>query len=151
VIRIPMLAGLQRTFLTLYLVLFLTQPFEAAGARTRPLRATLNRDYTSALAAADRFLHAWQTRDAEAGLLLLTDRARQHTDESKLHDFFSAERNASSSFEIGRGRKLSGSRYEFPVTLFPVDATRAHRGSRRASSLIVVRVGQNDWGIDKLP
>ena len=34
---------------------------------------TTDRDYVSALSAANRFLQAWQTQDHEAGLLLLTD------------------------------------------------------------------------------
>lgn len=145
-------SALHRKLLTLFLILTLTQSFEAALARTKPLRATFDRDYAAALATADRFLHAWQTQDAESGLLLLTDRVRQHTDESKLHDLFSAERSSNASFEVGRGRKLAGGRYEFPVALFTGNSPNRRRTARPpASALVVVRVGQGEWAVDKLP
>ena len=119
-------------------------------ARTRPRLVAFDRDYSSALATADRFLHAWQTQDAESGILLLTDRARQHAEETRVHDFFSAER--SGSFEIGRGRKLAVGRYEFPVTLFASDAARTRDASRpKTVFLIVVKVNHDDWAVDQLP
>jgi hypothetical protein len=147
-----MLAGLHRKLLTIALALFLIQPLEVALARTRPLRATFDQDYASALATADRFLHAWQTQDAESGLLLLTDRVRQHTAEGKLHDFFSAERNSNASFEVGRGRRLPGGRYRFPVALFTADAANGRRALRpQASALIVVPISRSEWAVDTLP
>ena len=45
--------------------------------------------YASALAAANRFLQAWQNQDHEAGLLMLTDVAKQHSSEDRLEIFFS--------------------------------------------------------------
>jgi hypothetical protein len=147
VLRIRMRSGLH-----FVLVLLLVQPSLPALARTKPRPVTLDRDYASALAAADRFLHAWQTQDAESGLLLLTDRVRQHTDENQLRDFFSSERSLSPGFEVGRGKKLSGMRYQFPVALFPGDNTHPHHATHpQASALIVVRIGRDDWAIDKLP
>ena len=117
-------------------------------ARTRPKLAAFDRDYSSALATADRFLHAWQSQDAESGILLLSDRARQHTEETLVHDFFFAER--SGSFEIGRGRKVTPGRYEFPVALFASDAGPTRESRPKTVSLIVVKVG-HDWAVDQLP
>jgi len=151
VVSIRILPGLHGIFPAVVLALFLTQCSEVAPARTKPLRAKYDRDYASALAAADRFLHAWQTQDAESGLLLLTDRARQHTNANQLRDFFSCGRSLSTSFEIGRGKKLSATRYEFPVALFSGDSTHPHRTRSQASALIVVQIGHDDWAIDKLP
>src|SRR5438128_11844786 len=47
--------------------------------------------YSSALAAANRFLHAWQTQDHEAGIMMLTDAARQQTSPELLQSFFRSE------------------------------------------------------------
>ena len=125
------------------------QSIPPALARTRPRPAVFDRDYSSALATADRFLHAWQTRDAESGILLLTDRARQRTEEDRVHDFFSGER--SGSFEIGRGKKRAGGKYEFPVALFARDAARARESRPKTVLLIVVKAGHDDWAVDQLP
>jgi hypothetical protein len=134
------------------LILILAQSFDSALARTKPRRAAFDRDYASALATADRFLQAWQTQDAESGLLLLTDHVRQHTDESRLHGFFSSEGSLGPSFEIGRGIKVSATRYKFPVALFSGDSAHPrHRAHPQAAALIVVRVGRDQWAIDKLP
>src|ERR1700758_2062099 len=109
-----MFSGLHRKlFLVVLVACTCVWLFQPALARTKPRLVAFDRDYSSALATADRFLHAWQTRDAESGILLLTDRVREHTAEERMQEFFSAERNATSSFEIGRGKKLAGNRYEF--------------------------------------
>lgn len=121
-------------------------------ARTKARLVAFDRDYSSALATADRFLHAWQTQDAESGILLLTDRVREHTAEDRMQEFFSAERSAGSSFEIGRGKKLAANRYEFPIALFLHDTAKTHELSRpKASSLVVIKIGHDDWAVDKLP
>jgi hypothetical protein len=147
-----MFTGPYRKLVQIILVVMLAHGSEIALARTKPLHATFDHDYSAALATADRFLHAWQTQDAESGLLLLTDRVRQHTDEDRLHDFFSGERNSSASFEVGRGKKLSAGRYEFPVALFTGEMAGSHRAMPpQSSALIVVRIGRGDWAIDKLP
>ena len=111
----------------------------------------VDRDYVSALSAADRFLHAWQTDDEEAGILMLTDRLKQRSNEETVHEFFSAD-PLRASYEIGRGRKISSGRYEFPVSLFQ---SPSHNGPRwmhpQSSALIVVKAGRTEWAVDKLP
>src|SRR3974377_1706136 len=88
-----------------------------AAQSTAPER--IDRDYAAALAALNGFLHAWQTRDYEAGLLMITDRVRQHTSEDHVEALFSPS-SSIQAFEIGRGRKLKAGRYSFPVALFEV-------------------------------
>jgi hypothetical protein len=142
-----MRSGLSCSIVVAFLLVQSSLP---ALARTKLRPVTPDRDYASALGIADRFLHAWQMQDPESGLLLLTDRVRQHTDESQLRDFFSSRRSLSPGFEIGRGKKLSGTRYKFPVALFPADSTHERR-AKHPFTLIVVRIGRDDWAIDKLP
>ena len=145
-----MLSVWRRKLLAVVFAVLIAQCVPHAAARTRPRLSAFDKDYSAALATADRFLHAWQTQDAESGILLLTDRARQRTEEDRVHEFFSAER--SGSFEIGRGRKLAAGRYEFPVALFSPDAVRTRETSRpRTASLVVVKVGHADWAVDQLP
>jgi hypothetical protein len=102
-------------------------------------------DYVFALAAADRFLHAWQTDDLETGMVLLSDRARHSQDPEKFEQFFAGSPDR--AFEITRGQGARG-RYRFPVALITVTGTR---NRRRLTEIVVVNTGKNDWVIDKLP
>lgn len=101
--------------------------------------------YVYALAAANRFLHAWQTGDVEAGMVLLGDRVRRSQNADSLEQFFSNATNR--AFEIERGRGHHG-RYTFPVVL--VTAAGSHV-TRRSSEIVLVDAGKNDWVVDKLP
>jgi hypothetical protein len=101
--------------------------------------------YAYALAAANRFLHAWQTGDVEAGMVLLGDRVRRSQDADTLEQFFSTTTDR--AFEIERGRRHHG-RYSFPVVF--VTATGSNV-TRRSSEIILVDAGKNDWVVDKLP
>ena len=125
----------------------LLSPSVAAG--TRPLSAISSRKdpaYISALSAANRFLQAWQNQDHETGLLMLTDAAKQHSSVDRLEAFFSCASDA--AYEIARGKRLGAGRYVFPVTLF---AAKAEPSCPRKSEIVVVRAGQNEWAIDRLP
>ena len=106
------------------------------------------REYLSALAAANQFLHAWQSQDRETGLLMLSDNAKRGLPENRLQTFLSPGHQA--AFEISRGRRLQSGRYAFPAVLFGVrqdsGTIRPHR-----TELVVVRTGKDDWAIDKLP
>jgi hypothetical protein len=113
--------------------------------------APVDRNYVCALSAADRFLHAWQTDDEEAGILMLTDHLKQRSNEEAVHEFFSAD-PLRASYEIGRGRKLSSGRYEFPVSLFQTPSRNGPRWTHpQSSALIVIKAGKTDWAVDKLP
>ena len=118
-----------------------------ARSHTQPGRsaAPSDPDYVSALATANRFLHAWQAGDLENGVVLLSDRIRHSENAGQLEAFFS---NASDrAYEIGTGHKR-GDRYRFPVVLL---APQAGHVARRSSQIIVANTGKNDWVVDKLP
>src|SRR5712692_5460800 len=101
--------------------------------------------YAFALAAANHFLHAWQTGDVETGVVLLSDGLRHTQNADTLEDFFS---NATDrAFEITRGHGHQGL-YSFPVVLVTL---RGSHVVRKFSEIIVVETGKNDWVVDKLP
>ncbi|SRR6266567_970232 len=101
--------------------------------------------YSSALAAANRFLQAWQTQDHETGIIMLTDSARQQTSPELLQIFFSP--GAQAAYEIAHGRRINPGEYIFPVVLFGVsDKSRPH-----FSKIVVTRAGKDDWAIDRVP
>jgi hypothetical protein len=105
--------------------------------------------YASALAAANRFLQAWQNQDHETGLLMLTDTAKQSSSEDRLEAFFASGYDA--AYEITRGKKLKAGSYTFPVALF-TSAQGISNGARpQRSQIVVVRAGKDEWAIDKLP
>jgi hypothetical protein len=120
-----------------------------AKTKHSPPSPTPDLGYASALAAANRFLQAWQNQDHEAGLLMLTDVAKQSSSEDRLEAFFSSGRDA--AYEIARGRKLKAGRYAFPVALFASRAGTANAAHRQKSEIVVVRAGKDEWAIDKLP
>ena len=123
-----------------------------AASKTMPTKAAaMGRDYASALAVADRFLQAWQSGDNEAGIVLLTARAKAKISRDDLSAFFSA--SAPSAYEISHGKPLRRGEYEFPVMLLDQSATAtgSRHFRRRFSSIVVLRTGNNDWAIDKLP
>ena len=117
-----------------------------ASARTKKQPPTpADPGYILALAAANRFLSAWETGDLANGMVLLSDGIRHTENADKLEEFFSA--NSDRGFEIGAGRGNHG-RYTFPVALV---TTKAGRMSRHSSLMILMLTGKNDWVVDKLP
>ena len=139
----------------LFLAILLTPPVWARS-NSHPAKQADTSDpgYVFALAAADHFLHAWQTGDLENGMVLLSDALRHSQNADKLEQLFS---NATSrAFEITRGHGHPG-RYSFPVVLVTPrgssDATHdaTHHVTRRFSEIILVEAGKNDWVVDKLP
>lgn len=103
--------------------------------------------YAHALAAADRFLQAWQSSDVEGGMVLLSNDVKSKLSSDTLEQYFS---QTGLAYEITRGKELSAGRYDFPVVLVTnIPGTKCVH--RRFSSILVVRTGNNDWAIDKLP
>jgi hypothetical protein len=149
--KLPILTSVRMRALIAVLIVLWIALSVAAAARTRAGRSHPARDdeYIFALAAANRFLQAWQTHDQETGVLLLTNAAKQHCSEDRLNSLFSS--NSQAAYEIGRGRKLRGTRYLFPVTIFA--HAHARSGSVRVhhSDLIITKMGRADWAVDKLP
>ena len=105
----------------------------------------------SALAAANRFLQAWQNQDHETGLLMLTDAAKQLSSEDRLELFFFSSSGSDSAYEIARGKRLKAGRYAFPITLFAFHSGTNQSDRPQKSEMVVVLTGKNEWAIDKLP
>jgi hypothetical protein len=117
-----------------------------ARSKTKPAKQEIPTDpgYVYALAAASHFLHAWQIADLEDGMVLLSDNIRHSHNADKLEEFFSS---GDCAFEISRGKGHQG-RYAFPVVLVML---RGSHVTRRASEIILIETGKNDWVVDKLP
>ena len=106
---------------------------------------TLDPLYSSALAAANHFLYAWQSQDHETGIMMLSDAARQRASREQLQQFFSPGDQA--AFEILHGKRLRPGEYMFPVVLFGFSGP----GTRpRVSKLVISKAG-SDWAIERLP
>src|ERR1700722_19044116 len=128
---------------SLILCLSLFFPFSPLAAKT-PSAHTLESGYAGALAAADRFLQAWQSGDLENGIALLTRHGKDSASTEMVEQFFS--NNNPSAYEIGHGKLIKGGRYEFPVVLIVGDAKNL-RARRRFSSIVVADTGNNDWAV----
>lgn len=107
--------------------------------------------YLEALETANAFLWAWQTRDADGGLRLMSDRLRaQINDESWLRQFMVGRSNPHhQAFEIGHGRRQTTSRYTFSVTLYELYSGE-RMGAGYRSMLEVAKQGKV-WRVDRLP
>jgi hypothetical protein len=125
---------------------FLTAPLWARShGHPAKLENPSDPGYVLALAAANHFLHAWQTGDIETGMVLLSDGLRHSQNADKLEEFFSNAANR--AFEITRARGHQGL-YSFPVVLVTI---RGDHVARKFSEIILVESGKNDWVVDKLP
>lgn len=120
----------------------------SARSNTHPTKQSTPSDpgYVFALAAANRFLHAWQTGDVENGMVLLSNGLRRSQNAEQVEQFFSNATNR--AFEITRGKGHSG-RYSFPVVL--VTPRGSSRITRKFSEIVLIDTGKNDWVVDKLP
>ena len=130
-------------------------PIASAAHRKTPPSAPHDPGYVQALAAANRFMYAWQAGELGNGMALLSDGIRHAQTAGEIERFFSAE--ADRAFEIGKGSGNRG-RYSFPVVLVSLKASpgsdpsaEAKLVSRRPSNIVLVKTGKNDWVVDKLP
>lgn len=128
------------------LFLCLTASQLLAHTSKKANRSKVDPIYSSALAAANRFLHAWQTQDHETGIVMLSDAAREHVSPEQLQEFFSPDETA--AFEIEHGRKLNARTYAFSVVLFGM--TGGHERPH-ACKIVLIRSGKDDWAVGKLP
>jgi hypothetical protein len=108
----------------------------------------LGAGYGSALAVADRLLEAWRIGDVEIGMSLLSGRAKETIPETAIEAFFSTP--GASAYEITRGKLSHRGSYEFPVALIASPAG-SNRLRRRFSTIVVLKTGNNEWAVDKLP
>jgi hypothetical protein len=129
------------------LTVFSTTPLRArSNGHPAKQSAPAEPGYVFALAAANHFLHAWQTGDVENGMVLLSDSLRHSQDADQVEEFFSNARYR--AFEITRGKGHAG-RYRFPVVL--VTPRGSSRITRKFSEIVLIDTGKNDWVVDKLP
>ena len=126
-------------------VIVLTLTVPVVWARSKARSEGADPAYVSALAAADKFLQAWQARDEEAGVMLLSDRLRQHTNEEVVRRWFAA--SGEQGFEVSSGKKLGAGRYQFAVELWTADGRRTHR---RTGMVVLVSAG-GEWLVEKMP
>jgi hypothetical protein len=105
--------------------------------------------YIPALAAADHLLQAWQSGDVENGTVLLSSHVKEAATAETVEKFFST--SAPSAYEVGRGKLLKRGRYEFPVVLMSSAGKDVRTRRLRFSSVIVVKTGNNEWAVGKLP
>ena len=132
-----------------FLILCLLIPLLSLEAKS-PSPVPLDSSYVPALAAADRFLQAWQAGDIENGMVLLSTHAKESVTAETVEAFFSNP--APSAYELTRGKLLKRDCYEFPVVLISSgNGSKNSRMRRRFSSIVVVNAGNNDWAVDKLP
>lgn len=131
-----------------FLLAILGTPLAYARARPHPANDDTSRPgYVYALAAANHFMHAWQTGDMENGMVELSDGLRHSQNADTLEEYFSNANSKQRSFEIARGTGHTG-RYDFPVVLVSL---RGSHVTRKASDIILIETGKNDWVVDKLP
>jgi hypothetical protein len=128
----------------LFLCLIASQVLAHSSKRSQ--RSHVDPEYSAALAAVNRFLHAWQTQDHETGIVMLSDTAREHVSPEQLQEFFSPTGTA--AFEIEHGRKRNARSYAFPVVLFGMTGTHERP---RACNVILIKAGKDDWAVERLP
>ena len=134
-----------RSACILFSCFLLTGPPFSFARPNRSRARVIDSSYSSALAAANRFLHAWQTQDHETGIMMLTDVARQQVSSDKLQEFFSPTDQA--AYEIQRGRRRNGAEYVFPVVLFGTMQDSPPRPCR----LVIMRTAKDEWVVNRLP
>jgi hypothetical protein len=118
-----------------------------AATRTAPARtSSTGADYIRALAAADRFLQAWQSEDVETGTVLLSSHVKDKINRDELDRLFT--NSAPGAYEIEHGKLLHRGCYEFPIVLLNGSPKKMQR---HFSNIIMLNTGHNDWAVDKLP
>src|ERR1700683_196886 len=96
------------------------------ATRTAPARtSSTGADYIRALAAADRFLQAWQSEDVETGTVLLSSHVKDKINRDELDRLFT--NFAPGAYEIEHGKLLHRGCYEFPIVLLSGSAKKSKR------------------------
>lgn len=133
--------------LTVLLIFLATSALPRSHPRPPKQEIPTDSGYVFALAAANHFLHAWQTGDLESGMVLLSDGLRHSQNADQMEDFFSDAKTKIRSFEITVGHGHPG-RYTFPIVLVTPHGSHI---TRKFSEITLIEAGKNDWVVDKLP
>ena len=110
-------------------------------------------NYTSALAAANRFCQAWQNRDlAKARSFLTRGMVRRHR-ENQLNDALAGPGNPEhSAFEIFPGQKEDAGRYVFRVRLhLKFSGQMEDPVEKPVVRLVLLRDTDGEWLVDDFP
>lgn len=121
-------------------------------AAIRQMPAPLvDNNYMDALAAANRLLSAWQQKNGPAGLALMSPGLRRRYSKAELGQWvIGIPSLAFRSYEIGPGRRLTESRYQFRVRLLERSAGQKW-GRPRKGWIVLTRNGLGQWTGEVLP
>ena len=113
----------------------------------------VDQDYALALSSANRFLCAWQARNPEEGLGLVSETLKSRKSTEELRAYISGLSNPHhEAFEVGNGKRLSDKQVGFEVRLYEHYTGAEWRRPRPQSSRIVLVEEQpGDWRVDELP
>lgn len=134
-------------FFSLALILLATPGSPRSHRYSAKQETPTDAGYAFALAAANHFLHAWQTGDFESGMVLLSDGLRHSQNADQMEVFFSNAGVKIRSYEIATGHGRPG-HYTFPIVLV---TPRGEYLTRKSSGITLIEAGKNDWVVDKLP
>jgi hypothetical protein len=128
----------------------------ADAATPRPGASPPSADYILALRTTNSFLAAWATRDADAGIALMSHAllapggSATGARRAELRQFVEGLSNPRhQAFDVSAGIRRDSDRYAFPVTLFELYSGEA-RGHEWSDTLEVVR-DDDGWRVDRLP
>jgi hypothetical protein len=122
----------------------------APAARAQP---SWDADYVAALAAANRFCHAWRQRDLRAGKDLLSTRIKRTFPEARIRDALVGAPNPEhAAFELSDGERVEDGRVVFRLRLFFRYAGRAaDRIEAPSERIVLVRDAAGQWHVDEFP
>jgi hypothetical protein len=135
------------------LALMLAMSSSAWGQRAQAPSIRVDDHYILALGAADRFLHAWATRDADLGRTTLAPAAlARYSAEQTATLFQGVSSPHHESFEIGPGHALSPTKYAFDIIQYEY-LTNMHVNQPRPTParLVVIQVAADTWLVDEIP
>lgn len=124
------------------------------GGRFAEEPVTIDHDYVMALSAADQFLGAWATRDADRGYPLLSDRLKKSMDQERLRLAIAGVSNPHhTAFEVFGGRRLDKDRFRFFAYLFESYTGEPTKPRPRpdVQTITLVRKSGDTWVVDEFP
>ena len=135
----------------LLIVFLLLLPLSAEGEVFQP---STSFNCVEALRIADSFLWAWVTRDADAGLKLISPALLSKLQNTKKEEWFrqymiGLSNPHHSAFEIGPCKESNPKRFIFPVTLYE-NCTGEPKALRYKSRIEIIQEGDS-WRVDVLP
>lgn len=125
-----------------------------AAAADRPVEDTVDPgEYSGALAAANHFCHAWQTRDYATGRALLTSRlVRKYPEDDLQTAIVGLSSPHHDAWEISGGERISDGRIAFKLRLFlAYTGERDRRHESPVERIVMQRDDAGTWRVDEFP